>query len=180
MSQSKFTMAKKLHNVQVNLMDQTIKTSSFDSLLPLIFKECHKENLTFWFNFIEKTCVLNLRDIEHENHELNIRYTYESANLLDENQLNFIKETVLMNTFLITKESHVIASSAKTGVSSDIISGDSPVPVHIRKAIEKIKAKGLDVTPEAIQNHLPTGQMSSNQIMACNKYLKQMTGGNSK
>ena len=74
MSTSKFIMACKLSNVQQKLMAVTIEDMSLDGLLPLIYKECLKENLTFWFNFMEDACVLNLRDIEHENHELNIRY----------------------------------------------------------------------------------------------------------
>ena len=69
MSESKFIMAKKLAIIQRRLMGMNITESDYDSLLPLIFKECIKDNLTFWFNFMEDAAVLNLRDIEHENYE---------------------------------------------------------------------------------------------------------------
>lgn len=173
MSKSKFIMAQKLARVQEDLMGETIQDYSLEFLLPLIFKACLKENLTFWFNFLENECVLNLRDIGHENYELNIRQYYTSEDI------DSIKIQVLKNTFLLTDNSYRLkndnASSAKKGDEPvDIISGDKPVPKHIRTAIETIKAKGIPVTPDAINNHLPTGQMSPSQLIECNRYLKQM------
>ena len=85
MSQSKFIMAKKLCKVQKRLMEVKIEEFTLENLLPLIFQECLKENLTFWFNFIEDAAVLNLRDVEHENYELNIRHHYANAPLSQEN-----------------------------------------------------------------------------------------------
>ena len=174
MSHSKFIMAKKLHNVQKRLMGNTINEDTLDGLLSLIFKECSKEKLTFWFNFLENEIVLNLRDIEHENYELNIRQHYTETDKTDD-----LKKMVLVNTFLITKnsvefESLNEASSQKKSDQTHIISGDKPVPPHIREAIEKIQAKGIPVTPETIQNHLPTGKMSTNATIQCNNYLKKM------
>ena len=174
MSHSKFIMAKKLHNVQKRLMGNTINEDTLDCLLSLIFKECSKEKLTFWFNFLENEIVLNLRDIEHENYELNIRQHYTETAKTDD-----LKKMVLVNTFLITKnsvefESLNEASSQKKSDETHIISGDKPVPPHIREAIEKIQAKGIPVTPETIQNHLPTAKMSTNATIQCNNYLKKM------
>lgn len=174
MSHSKFIMAKKLHNVQKRLMGNTINEATLDGLLSLIFKEGSKEKLTFWFNFLENEIVLNLRDIEHENYELNIRQHYTETAKTDD-----LKKMVLVNTFLITKnsvefESSNEASSQKKSDETHIISGDKPVPPHIREAIEKIQAKGIPVTPETIQNHLPTGKMSTNATIQCNNYLKKM------
>ena len=175
MNTSKFIMAQKLHRVQEKLMGETISDFSLDGLLPLIFKICSEENLCFWFNFLENECVLNLRDIGHENYELNIRQYYETGA-----ELEGIKEKVLINTFIITHDSVSLekdgASSAQNEEELGLISGDKPVPKHIRKAIDTIQSKGIPVTAEAIHNHLPLGQMSTSARMECNKYLKQMEG----
>ena len=171
MSESKRFMVEKLSVVQQSLMGMSFEDTSLQSLLPIIFKECLKENLTFWFSFIENTGVLNLRDTLHENYELNIRL-YTSNN----EDLDTLKENLLINTFLITKESTSnIASSAKNEeVTHHLISNDKPVPKHISKAIEKIQAKGIPVTKEAIKNHLPLKEMSSSARLECNRYLRDM------
>lgn len=174
MSKSKFIMARRLVRVQKNLMSKTINEDTLDGLISLIFKECLKEKLTFWFNFLENEVVLNLRDIEHENYELNIRQHYTETDKPDD-----LKKMVLVNTFLITKNSVEFehsneASSQKKSDETHIISGDKPVPPHIREAIEKIQAKGIPVTPETIRNHLPTKEMSTNATIQCNNYLKKM------
>ena len=171
MSKSKLIMAQKLSHVQNELMGEEIQEYSLEFLLPLIFKACSKENLTFWFNFFENECVLNIRDVEHENYELNIRQYYDTDDNID-----LIKVQVFKNAFLLTDKPYKVnASQQKKGNEPvDIISGDKPIPKHIRNAIETIKAKGIPVTADAINNHLPTGQMSTGQIMECNKYLKQL------
>lgn len=171
MSESKRFMVEKLSVVQQSLMGMSFEDTSLQSLLPIIFKECIKENLTFWFSFIENTGVLNLRDTLHENYELNIRL-YTSNN----EDLDTLKENLLINTFLITKEStSTIASSAKNEEETHhLISNDKPVPKHISKAIEKIQAKGIPVTKEAIKNHLPLNEMSSSARLECNRYLRDM------
>ena len=172
MSTSKFTMAKKLANVQSRLMATEIKQSSFEYILPLIFEECKKENLTFWFNMLSDACVLNLRDIEHENYELNIRYAYESIPVSADDVKN-VEMNLLHNTFLLTHTSKQVSSASSDGV---ILDSDKPVPRHITKAIETIQRKGIPVTRESIQNHLPLNDMSTSARLECNKYLKEMGG----
>lgn len=171
MSNSKFIMARKLHSVQESLMACEIKDDSLDFIIPLIFKECSKQKLTFWFNVFENEVVLNLHDVEQENYELNFRQYHEPANKLDD-----CKIQVLYNAFLLNHEK--IVSSAKEVASNKseqlIITGDKPTPPHIREAIKKIQAKGIPVTVEAIQNHLPLGQMSTSSRIECNTYLKNM------
>lgn len=171
MSESKRFMAEKLSVVQQSLMGMDFESLSLNIILPIIFKECIKENLTFWFSFVENTAVLNLRDTTHENYELNIRlYTSESADC------DVLKEKLLINTFLITPGS-IVEFKPTTDKSEDgipIITGDKPVPAHIRKAIDTITAKGIPVTREAITNHLPLGEMSTSARLECNRYLKQM------
>lgn len=173
MSNSKFVMTRKLCNVQIRLMEIEIKDISFNSLLPLIFKECLKENLTFYFNFIENHCVLNLRDVEHENYELNIRVYYTNNSTFEE-----LKLQALINAFLITSGEYEIGLSSEDASSATdetlLISGDKPTPKHISKAIDTLNAKGVPITPESIKNHLPLHDMSVNSRLECNKYLKQM------
>lgn len=188
MSQSKFIMAKKLQRVQIALMEEEISSTQLNVLLPLIFKKCIKENMTFWFNFLEDACVLNLRDVEHENTELNIRYAYPggySTMPIDENKISYYKETLLINAFLITKkpvefklnmDNVTIASSATSEDETQILDSDELMPKSIRKAIEKIQKKGIPVTPEAIRNHLQLSKMSTSSRIECNRYLKKMEG----
>ncbi|MBQ6350245.1 MAG: hypothetical protein IJI42_04885 [Methanobrevibacter sp.] len=174
MSNSKFIMAKKLQRVQVALMEEKISSTQLQVLLPLIFKKCLKENMTFWFNFLEDACVLNLRDVEHENTELNIRYAYPSVPL-GEKGLDKFKETLLVNAFLITKSSVKVnvASSAREE-ETRIIDSDEVMPASIRKAIEKIQKKGIPVTVDTIRNHLQLSKMSTSNRIECNRYLKKM------
>ena len=153
-------------------MGMEFEDFALHSLLPIIFKEYIKENLTFWFSFVENTAVLNLRDISHENYELNIRLYTSNINDLDS-----LKEKLLMNTFLITPKSVMEFQSKDTGAverETSIITGDKPIPTHIRKAIDTITAKGIPVTRDAIQNHLPLGEMSTSARIECNRYLKEM------
>lgn len=191
MSKSKFLMAQKLQKVQVSLMEEEIHSSQLKVLLPLIFKKCLEEKMTFWFSFLEDACVLNLRDVEHENTELNIRYAYHNIPI-DAAKLDYYKETLLINAFLITKSpiefklnmDNVSISTGKTDNERDtdsipkevttILDSDEVMPKSIRKAVEKIQKKGISVTPEAIRNHLPLSKMSTSNRIECNKYLKKM------
>ena len=185
MSESKFVMAQKLHHVQKALMGKEINFQDFTELLSLIFEECSKENLTFWFNFHEDYCVLNLRDIEHENYELNIRKSYVGVPLTDEALIEN-KVQLLQNAFLLTEES-IVGFQAKpiaepTINSSDeqddvedlIFTSDKPLPPHISKAIDKITAKGIPVTKDSLKNHIPWNEISTEQRIKCTEYLNEM------
>ena len=162
-------------------MGKTIEDYTLNTLIPLIFKECIKQELMFYFNFVENACVLNLRDVSEENMELNIRYHHQYMEITPEiNEM--LQSRLLCNTFLLTSNPVNVASSENITKGdktveekeSTIISNDKPVPQHIRTAIETIKAKGIPVTREAIQHHLPLGEMSTSARMECNKYLKEM------
>ncbi|MBO6274813.1 MAG: hypothetical protein J6M91_04625 [Methanobrevibacter sp.] len=181
MSESKRIMARKLYNVQRVLMDMEIQDFSLESLTSLIFNECSKENLCFWFNFIEETCVLNLRDIHHENYELNTRVHYDNA-LFNGISVDDLKVMAFKNTFLLTENKVLLENNEASSENitkeetsdAKIISGDKVTPIPIRKAIEKIKGKGIDVTKEAIKNHVPWSQLSTDQMIKCTNYLNQM------
>lgn len=174
MNESKLVMAIKLSHVQQSLMGMEFEDTTLQTILPIIFKKCIKENLTFWFSFIENTAILNLRDVEHDNYELNIRLHYGPGDKTHD-FMNELKRQLLINTFLITNESVIGFQEPASDIQDEnIISSDKPMPKHIRKAIEKITAKGIDVTPETIRNHLPTKEMSTSATIECNKFLKEM------
>ena len=177
MSASKFIMAQKLHKVQLSLMGINLDFLNFEELLSTVFQECSKENLTFWFNFHEDYCALNLRDVANENYELNIRHAYVGVPLTQD-VINEMKIYLLQDSFLLTEKSvKGISYSFKEVASSEeinILEGNKPVPKPIGKAIETIQAKGIPVTVDTIMNHLPLGQMSTSSRMECTKYLKEM------
>lgn len=176
MSESKFIMAQKLVRVQTALMECELP-DSLESLIPLIFKACLKENICFWFNFFEHEVVLNLRDIKHENYELNIRQYYESVNDIDS-----VKILVLNNAFLLTGNKTVFENNddgsalqeTETLEDAHIISGDKIIPKPIRNAIDTIKAKGVEVNKTSIRNHVPWNQLSNDQRIKCTNYLNEM------
>lgn len=176
MSESKFRMAQKLFKVQMALMNEKIQDFNLDSLIPLIFQKCYEENIAFWFNLFQNEIVLNLRDIGHENYELNIRYYYEGIPDIDS-----LKIQVLINAFNLTGNKVILENNEDSSAlhkdetqDVGIISSNHPTPKHITEAIKTIQSKGIPVTPEAIHNHLPWDQMSSNSKIKCNKYLKDM------
>jgi len=70
----------------------------------------------FYFNFIENTCVLNLRDIRDENLQLNIRLYYPNEAKVSCIEL---KEQILLNAFLLTKKGTILKSSGDAS-SADI------------------------------------------------------------
>lgn len=175
MSQSKFIMAQKLNNIQKSLMSMTIDDMDINTLIPLIFEECQKESITFWFNFIEDSLVLNLRDIEHENYELNIRYYIpEYKNMPESVGMDKAKQELLINAFLLTPKSLPNIASSDNTKEDTLLSSDKPIPPHIREAIKTIEGKGIPVSVEAIHNHLPLGEMSNSARLECNNYLKEM------
>lgn len=176
MSESKFIMAQKLFRVQKTLMDVSIQDFSLDFLIPLIFKECSKENLTFWFNFYEHEVVLNLRDIIHENYELNIRQYYETIEDIDS-----IKLQVLINAFNLTGKRIILEDNENSSAlqeeetqDASLISGDKVTPGPIREAIKKIRAKGVDVNKKSIKAHVRWGQLHTDDRIECTNYLENM------
>ena len=178
MSESKFVMAKKLYNIQKALMDMSIQDMSLDALITLIFEKCSLENITFWFNFYEHECVLNLRDIQHENYELNIRQYYETIEDIDS-----IKLQVLVNAFNLTESSvslednensSALQEEENTEQNTTVISGDKITPKPIREAIRKIQAKGVEVNKKSIRAHVPWSQLSTDQRIKCTNYLEDM------
>lgn len=179
MSTSKKVMAMKLANVQKRLMERDIESSTVEYLIPLIFKECLKENLTFWFSFLEDCAILNLRDIVHENYELNIRYHYVCAPLTAE-RIDSVKSELLMNVFLITKKAASVTDAEpepkKTNTMAfyEIQESNLVPPSAIRVAIELCEKNNEPVTRKNVEKKLELGQMTQEKRRQCIAYLKSM------
>lgn len=178
MSTSKFIMAQKLNKVQVRLMSRDIEEYTLQSLIPLIFKECLEENLTFWFNVYENEVVLNLRDTGHENYELNIRHYI--GKIVDADK---VKISLLKNTFLLTSEAHSLNEASSNTlknnedeVNNTLISSEKLPPTPINKAIAQIQNKGLSINPSTIKNHVKWSQLSNNERIQCKNYINNMEG----
>ena len=177
MSNSKFIMAQKLQNVQVSLMAEEITEFGLSDLLQLIYQKCYEENLTFWFNFLEDSCVLNLRDVEHENTELNIRYAYPSIPL-DMEHINYFKEMILRNAFLLTSNSVTISMPNDKAVAEEepekITMTDDVPPASIRAVMDMLEKNGEPINKKSIQQYLQLGRMSTENRRKCIAYLKNM------
>lgn len=178
---NKVSMYQRLSRVQCILMGMDIPSVELEDLLPLIFKECLRENLMFYFNFIENACVLNLRDIKDENLELNIRLYYPN----DAKDISCIglKEQILLNAFLLTKKGTMIDNA-----SSDITTKESskkedvpPIkesklvpPTAIRTVISVLEENNEPITRKSIQKYLQMDKMSTDNRRRCIAYLKSM------
>ena len=184
---SKLIMAKKLCNVQIELMGRKFDSVTLDTILPIIFKECLKQNMTFWFNFLEDACVLNLRDVEHENYELNIRQYYQTATIPNSGHvMENYKLQVLLNAFLITPGENPIenTSSATTNKKDETHQEetvDKPIqesnlvpPSAVRVAIELCEKNNEPITRKNIENKLNLGQMSQDKRRQCIAFLRSM------
>ena len=173
---SKTVMYQKLCKVQQKLMAEEIPSVELRDLLPVIFEKCLEENMMFYFNFIENTCVLNLRDISSDNMELNIRLYYPS----DKIDCKLLKEQVLINAFLLTKKASVIsiASSAnKKDVKHEghqIKESNLVPPRAVRTAMDVITQRGDKITKKAIEKELHFDKMSIDNRNQCIAYLRSM------
>lgn len=178
MSESKLVMARKLCNVQKSLMGKSFEDLSLQTILPIIFEECLKENLTFWFNFIEDSCVLNLRDTRFDNYELNIRQYIGNIKFSD---INDIKAEVLLNAFLIVPHEHNVASSqteentiTETVKEEPIEESNMVPPSAIRVAIEECKQNGEPINKKNLESKLNLKGMNHDKRRQCIAYLRDM------
>lgn len=180
---SKLIIYKKLCNVQQALMGEEILSVELEYLLPLIFNACLKEQLMFYFNFIENACVLNLRDIDVENLELNVRLYY--PNEPEDISVKKLKEQVLINTFLLTKaenradddvdsSSNISTEDAQETAEKPIQESTLVPPTAIRTAMDILEKSGEPLTRKNIENHLQLGKMSQENRRRCIAYLKTM------
>lgn len=181
---NKVSIYQRLGRVQGNLMGMNIPSVKLEDLLPLIFNECLKENLMFYFNFIENACVLNLRDIRDENLQLNIRLYYPNEAKVSCIEL---KEQILLNAFLLTRKGTILKSSGdassadieetpkkEENLSKPIQESNIVPPRAIRAAMDTITARGDEVTKTALEKELQLNKMSTDNRRQCIAYLRDM------
>lgn len=183
-SASKLVMYKKLCNVQRKLMNEKTP-ESLEVLIPVIFKKCLEENMTFWFSFLEDAAVLNLRDIQQENYELNIRYAYQSIPVKAE-EIDSYKVNLLINAFLLTTGEHPIEvnlreevkssakKSAEKKTAPQITIGNTVPPTSIRTVIDVLEKNNEPVNSKTIEKHLQLNKMSQDNRRRCIAYLRDM------
>ena len=180
---SKESMYKKLQCVQAALMEETIEDYSLQSLLPLIFKRCYEENLTFWFNFLEDAIVLNLRDVSHESLQLNIRYSYKNVpDDYSKDSIETYKIILLQNAFLLTDNPvGLINITSSESKEEGKIVPEKPIkestavpPTSVRTVMDMLEKNNEPVTRSNIQKYLQLDKMSSDNRRRCIAYLKTM------
>ena len=165
----------KIGEIQKNLMGETIKDYSLDSLIPLIFKETTSKDLMFYFNWIENACVLNIIDCSKENEELHVRYYHHFDDITPEIH-EIIESRLLCNTFLLTGPSVKLASSDKEEKHDEKPIQESNIvpPRAIRAAMDTITGRGEKVTRKAVEKELQLNKMSTDNRRQCIAYLKDM------
>lgn len=168
---------KKLATIQCNLLKKDIPKSGYNShkrfhyyeledLIPPIFEECMKQELTLIFTFVENAAILKLHDWNSKD-EISVRITQPELVIPDKNPNNqliqacganvtYMKRYLLVNTFLIT-EKEMIDSDDSPAISepkSKPETVDLNVGLLVAEAEANLKKKGLDdseITPQAIK-----------------------------
>ena len=173
-------LLEKISDVQRELMSQEFG-ADYNTIVPVVLDACQKHGLTFYFNFLENSVVLNIVDWTSDDYsELHVRLNL--CLLKDNFDMNTLKFLVLTNAFLLTEHAaevtnpHTTAEAVNTDEEYDdfIFTSDKPLPPHISKAIEKITAKGIPVTKNSLKNHIPWNEISTEQRIKCTEYLNEM------
>lgn len=165
---------QKLANIQCALLKKDIPKSGYnkhkgfkyhelEDLIPPIFEECMKEELTLVFTFVENAAVLKIRDWNGKD-EISVRVTMPELVIPDKNPNNqliqavganvtYMKRYLLVNTFLIIEKEVIDASN--TGNTNDVTESEKQrkkeaEPVRelnlqelVDKALTKLQKKGL-------------------------------------
>lgn len=167
-------LIQRLCNVQKNLMSKTIEDNSLNNLLSLIFQECLKENMTFYFNFLENQAVLNLCDLDKEHNELHFRLAYSDDCKVSDNTLKIF---LLENTFLLTPGHEVSSDNPE----EETVKPEKPIqesnlvpPSSIRAAIEECEKQGEPITRKNLESKLNLKSMSKDKRRQCIAYLRDM------
>lgn len=181
---------KKLAHIQCELLKKDIKKSGYnqhkhfkyhelEDLIPPIFEECMKQELTLVFTFVENATVLKLRDWNGKD-EISVRITQPELVVPEKNPNNqliqavganatYLKRYLLVNTFLITGEEVIDsdgnASSAvnqsknetsdKPDKKEEPEVADLPMGKLVLEAKQTLEAKGLtekEITYKALKN----------------------------
>lgn len=192
---------KKLATIQCNLLNVNIKKSGhnrhknfkyheLEDLIPPIFEECMKQELTLMFTFVDNAAILKLKDWNGKD-EISVRITQPELVIPEKNPNNqliqavganvtYLKRYLLINTFLITEkeviDSDNVASSAEKVTFKETSEPKSniDVPSLIKEAKEKLVKKGVEPTNKAIKNQVRTLKTYSvADRRAINEYFKR-------
>lgn len=170
-------LIQRLCNVQKSLMSKSIEDNSLNILLPVIFKECLKENMTFYFNFIENQVVLNLCDLLKEHNELHFRLSYSNEDMVSDCSLKLF---LLENTFLLTTAPVDVLSSENISEQKDLVE-EKPIqqsnivpPSAIRVAMEECNHNDEEITRKNIESKLNLKGMTQDKRRQCIAYLRDM------
>lgn len=198
---------KKLAEVQCALLHKEIPKSGYNKhkgfkyhelsdLIPPIFEECMKQELTLVFTFIEDAAILKIRDW-NGNDEISVRITVPELIVPEKNPNNqliqavganatYLKRYLLVNTFLIMEEELIDSDNTEEApASSAKTSGDKPVAdidinELIKKATETLQKKGLsdaEITPKAVKRQVMTMVNTPPERRAVNNYFKDLKEG---
>lgn len=167
----------KISEIQKNLMGEKIEDYSLNTLIPLIFKECQKQNLMFFFNFIENACVLNIRGTS-EDMELNVRYHHNYTEITPEISER-IESRLLQNTFLLVSKGILLEDVVENEPEihehkKRIHESDLVPPRAIRAAMEDIEKRGETPTRKLIEKELHLDKMSTDNRRLCIAFLRSM------
>ena len=165
---------QKLANIQCALLKKDIPKSGYnkhkgfkyhelEDLIPPIFEECMKEELTLVFTFVENAAILKIRDWNGKD-EISVRVTMPELVIPDKNPNNqliqavganvtYMKRYLLVNTFLIIEKEVIDASN--TSNTHDVTESEKQPkkeaePVRelnfqelLDKAFDKLKKRSL-------------------------------------
>lgn len=189
---------KKLAHIQCELLKKDIPKSGknnhkgfryheLEDLIPPIFEECMKQELTLVFTFVENAAVLKLRDWNSKD-EISVRVTTPELVIPEKNPNNqliqavganvtYLKRYLLVNTFLIT-EKEVIDSDNPSKKSEPVKEvADVNVPLLLVEAEKKLKSKGVedkDITPQTLKMTVRKLQKwNPSEMRAINNYFKE-------
>ena len=200
---------KKLATVQCELLKKHIKKSGYNNhkrfdyyeledLIPPIFEECMKQELTLVFTFVENAAILKIRDWNGKD-EISVRVTVPDLVIPDKNPNNaliqavganstYLKRYLLVNTFLIMEKEVIDSDNSKDNTTSkenassakDNEVADINIEGLITEANETLLKKGVsesEITPRALKRQVMKMVHTPPERRAVNNYFKGLKEG---
>ena len=175
---------KKLATIQCNLLKKDIKKSGYnkhknfhyhelEDLIPPIFEECMKQEITLVFTFVENAAILKLHDWNSKD-EISVRITQPELVVPEKNPNNkliqdcganvtYLKRYLLVNTFLIT-EKEVIDSDNGGDVASSAGTKNTNKSKSSKKKEEEVKEVPIGKLTLEARDKLVKGGIDENEI----------------
>ena len=185
---NKSRIYEKLSNVQLALMGRDIKKTGFnrfkkyhyytlDDLIAPCIEECHREGLTFFFNFRNGEAIIRLHEWENPKEGITCGLPFPELITPDDDAKNknnilvqdlgaaitYLKRYLIINLFAITDVELIDsddASSAKNTKESKQVKKENREPRDLNlqelldNALTALKKKGLsyeEITPYAVK-----------------------------